>query len=498
MEKDLKRIKKSYGEQMMHLCRELFPKILETEGLLPYLLKEHFPINSHFLAEDIKENNKTNEFKNYIFSLIDVENNSQIVETKSAIELMSDAGYILYPECKTEKDIQSFKKWWSSGEELCTFNGGRLGSCRVWFAVKKNAKEIKRKDFKNPTRQNEYGTSVISIQFSRGSGQCLSIKNRYNHTVNNPDNTFNSDLDNIIPGLADAFERDYGARDKSGRSKSIFELNNYVCVNGKFYHYNYELGNIYYCDGGVIIDNFEVKRLPPHQMLMDYFVVDFNKKTISIIDENFQDSFCDSIDKIKQMSFSNGILRILAEDGNEIEIGVSPRNEIISYKNKNLQIMHRKFLMYNKNLRVLDTPNLKHMGYMCLFNNKAMTELILPQLERMDYSCFSWNKSIIKLSLPKLETMGARCFQNNNFVTELSLPKLETMGGKCFQNNKFVTELSLPELRVMGEKCFYHNKELTKLILPKLENMRDECFNKNVVMTELNLPELKTMRGFCF
>ena len=39
---DLKIIKKHYGEKMSHLCRELFPTILETPGKLSYLLLEKF------------------------------------------------------------------------------------------------------------------------------------------------------------------------------------------------------------------------------------------------------------------------------------------------------------------------------------------------------------------------------------------------------------------------------------------------------------------------
>ena len=34
MNSDLKLIKKKYGEEMSHLCHELFPVILEQEGLL--------------------------------------------------------------------------------------------------------------------------------------------------------------------------------------------------------------------------------------------------------------------------------------------------------------------------------------------------------------------------------------------------------------------------------------------------------------------------------
>ena len=34
MNSELKQIKKLYGEEMMHLCRRLFPTILENEGVL--------------------------------------------------------------------------------------------------------------------------------------------------------------------------------------------------------------------------------------------------------------------------------------------------------------------------------------------------------------------------------------------------------------------------------------------------------------------------------
>ena len=80
-------------------------------------------------------------------------------------------------ECKTESDIQEFRKYYAPGEELCTFNGGRLNRCHVFFAVKKNVDQITRTNFLNPQRQDEYGTSVISIQFTRGKPNILSIKN---------------------------------------------------------------------------------------------------------------------------------------------------------------------------------------------------------------------------------------------------------------------------------------------------------------------------------
>ena len=200
---DLKIIKKYYGEKMSHLCRELFPTILETPGKLSEIILNTFE-PSRLLYEDLMRFNLKLHFQNLIYGLYGVEDTDEPV-TKTPEELLDEAGYILY-ECHSEKDIQSFKKYYAPGEALCTFHGGRLERCHVFFAVKKNVDQIKREDFKCPHRQDEYGTSVISIQFSRGSTNTISIKNRYNHRVENPDATFSNNLDNIILGLSDSFE----------------------------------------------------------------------------------------------------------------------------------------------------------------------------------------------------------------------------------------------------------------------------------------------------
>ena len=69
---DLNKIKKYYGENLMHLCRNLFPTLLEKENLLFSLLDSNFE-HSRFLYEDIIDNRLEEQFKNYIYSLVDVE-----------------------------------------------------------------------------------------------------------------------------------------------------------------------------------------------------------------------------------------------------------------------------------------------------------------------------------------------------------------------------------------------------------------------------------------
>jgi hypothetical protein len=64
---DLKRIKKEYGENMSHLCRELFPTILnEKKGELYRIISTHFA-KSKWLYDDIINQDQIKYFQNYIY-----------------------------------------------------------------------------------------------------------------------------------------------------------------------------------------------------------------------------------------------------------------------------------------------------------------------------------------------------------------------------------------------------------------------------------------------
>ena len=484
MDQDLKFIKKHYGEKMMHLCREMFPQILETEALLPKILEEHFVFN-RTLAKDIEEHQLQGDFRNYIFSFIDVGNEKKdILPNKTAIELLEEAGYVLFPECKTEEDVQKFRHYYHrtdgkivkykggkperyQGEELCTFNGGRLNICRIWFAVKKNVDELKRKDFRDPTRQDEYGTSVISIQFTRNKSSNLSIKNRYNHVVKNPDNTFNSDLDNIILGLTEAFHKDYGVKDTNKRS-SRFELDGYVNVNGKFYKYNNEINNIYYCPNNVIIDNFNVKKLPDHQILVDYFVFDIKNKTVSLYDKKIRDSFVDGLKNIQDISLKNNTIILKIKDAEDICIGINDSRQMISLVDSSIKNCDKNFLNENKSLVKLDLPNLTKCGFCFLYRNNNLTQLSLPNLKECGDDFLRSNKRLTVLSLPNLTKCGYGFLRNNNSLTNLSLPNLTKCNWRFLYSNNSLKTLSLPNLIKCGDEFLYCNNSLTDLDLPKL------------------------------
>ena len=435
---DLKLIKKYYGENMMHLCRELFPTLLETDGLLFKILSDNF-YYSKLLYNDIVEQYMEEEFKDYIYSFINVEKNNEIIVNKTPFELMKDAGYTLY-ECKSEYDIQRFKKYYARNEQLCTFRGNRLYSCYVFFAVKDNVDEIKREDFDKPSREDLYGTSVISIQFRKGDKNTVSIKNRYNHSVNNPDNTFCNNLDTIIPGLVRSFEREYNLN-ISKESIFDFELNNYAMdKDGKYFKYNYEINNVYYGPNNLIIDNFEqVSDLDPAKLLvLDYYIFDLENKTIKCFDDTIVDTFpaaFKNIDKMEILKITNtsnkelliyhdGVIsKIVFDDKNRIkELNYQGDMKIIE------QFMPENIYLYKIKLEKAEIIGKSFMN----LNNLYIKFVDLPNVLSIGYGCLCHVDSIASFKAPKVTDIGDFFFEDgiskSVIVGELDLSSLENIG----------------------------------------------------------------------
>ena len=447
MNDDLTIIKKNYGEKMMHLCRSLFPTILEIPGKLSELLLDNFA-PSKFLYDDVS-GYQIDNFKNYIYSLLD-EKQEDINTNKTPTELLNEAGYNLY-ECKTEEDIQKFKKYYKSGEELCTFNGGRLNKCHVFFAVKKNVDEVKREDFINPKREDIYGTSVISIQFTKGNVNTLSIKNRYNHTVDNPDATFSNNLENIIPGLTKSFEQVYNFN--INQNEKNFKPHNYIKANdGKWYKYNYEINNIYYCPDNTIIDNFEVVKYDPDTYLVvDYFILNLHNKKMFLYDSNLNDSFVDGLQDIKKINIikenDTKKIEVLTDNDNEVTIRIDKYNRIISYENKELVSVNDNFLCENETLSDITLPNLEYVGDNFLYNNRGLEKISFPKLETVYDYFINWNMIINQVDLPNLKYCGDLFLFENENLEFLSLPNLEEVGYSFLGSNKKLKFLNVDKLQ---------------------------------------------------
>ena len=516
MNYDLKVIKKKFGENMMKLSRELFPTLLEEKGLLSGLFLDNFN-PSKTLYDDIKKNHLEKEFKMFIYSFL---NEDEVIENskKTPKELFEEEGYDFY-ECKTEEDIQKFKKYYARGEELCTFKGKRLDKCYVFFAVKKNVDEIKRENFKNPIREDEYGTSVMSIQFIKDEAHTLSIKNRYNHALleGNPDATYRNNLENIAPGLTKSFENTYGLVQFNPNTN--FEMKNYVRgKDGKFYKYNYEINNIYYCTDNIIIDNFEVKKLPKERyIVMDYFILDMKEKKITLYDESINDSFVSSIKNIKKIDAlkedSNKMVIIIGEEGNMI-IKLDPNDRIIEINNETLKSVSDNyfskskyidklylnnvvevgdnFLNKNKSLSKISMDNVKVIGKNFLEYNDSIEEISLLNVERIGYGFMfnSNNPKMKKINMPKVEIIGNSFMFSNYSVMEVFMPNVKSIGNNFFIFNSIISTLNLPLVETIGDSFLENNELLYKLYLPNVTNIGYNFLKKNQVLKKIVIPNV--------
>ncbi len=134
----------------------------------------------------------------YLVSLMNVEIDEDIPFVKPEV-LANQAGYDYY-HVTNYIDMLKFRTYYSKYEQLCSFeDASRCEYYHVVWLVKHDWDKISRGN--PPMREDEYGTSVLCIQMLQDGG-FISIKNRYNHTVLNPDNTYNSNPDNIIQGLS--------------------------------------------------------------------------------------------------------------------------------------------------------------------------------------------------------------------------------------------------------------------------------------------------------
>ncbi len=495
MNNDLKIIKKKYGEEMMHLCRDLFPTLLEKEGLLPSLLLHSFH-ESHSLAQDIISEQLEYEFKSYIYQQVDVndvENNKITKIDKTPEELLKDAGYQLY-ECHTEEDIQMFKKYYAPGEELCTFQGGRLHRCHVFFVVKDNVDEIKREDFIKPSREDVYGTSVMSIQFTKDFSHTLSIKNRYNHRVNNPDSTFANNLDNIIPGLTDSFDKYYGMHQQF--TCDNFELPGYVKANdGKYYKYNCEIGNVYYCEDNVIIDNFEVKEYPKEKYLVfDYFILDLQSKMASLYDLDIVDSFPDILDEIEKINIEkDGDKKtvVIKQRGQEdaVLLGLDRSNNLVSFRNNHVENIPNDFLSYNERLKVLEMENAVIIGDNFLCSNWDLETLELSNATIIGNSFLNENRSLCHIELPKVTNIGQGFLEYNQLISSCQFPSLEVIGNYFMRCNKKLNQIELPKATMIGNFFLEYNENINRVYLPEVKEIGISFLKCNKKLSSIELPK---------
>ena len=429
----------------------------------------------------------------------------------------------MLPECKTPENILGFEHYYTPHEKLCTFLDPkeRLKNCRVWFAVQDGAEKLNRSEFTTPTRQDKYGVSVISIQFSRGSGSTVSIKNRYNHTVSNPDATFGNNLDNIYPGLTQAFINTYGI--DLSLSNVSFDMPGYIMASdGIYYKKNSEVEGIAYCENNVVIDREgKIKKLDTSRYLLaDYLVFDIKDKKIAPYDD-FYDGIMDTESGIIKMQVEKdkeGNKRIyLIHDADRISyFDIDKCGKLVNYTNdfaksadgmfldhahnlKSLSMANCEktatcFLSDNIFLQKLNIPSLIEAGSFFLCNRNTFLEnLDLPNLEKTG-SCFFRSSYLHDIYLPKLTKMGDNSFVYANYLKNFCLPNLESVPDNVLRNASLLQTVDLPKVKSVGKNFLSCNcNKVTHANFESLETAGDQFMSSTESLKELKIPKLKSI-----
>ena len=526
MKTDYELLKEDYGERFAKFCRDNFP-LLQEKSVLYKTISSIIAPTKH-IYNDLVENYQEENFVKYVYSkYCKTEKREEVKVFQSPEELMLQAGYRLY-KCETVEDVMKFKCYYEPREVLCTFDSPeeRLQKYHVFFAVKTNIDEIARNNFKIPERQDEYGTSVISLQFYKGDNSYLSIKNRYNHTVKNPDSTFSNNLDNIINGLSASFNSFYGYNPSSSIEDDWFEMDNYVkASDDKYYHYNYELFNIYYCENNVVIENFEPTFYNKSRyILIDYML--FDRKDKKIVDYSLNsDEFFPEIEQFKD------IVKIDVEKcsdevnckkvsvmckGNEepITLIVDDRGRLIKFYNPNLQIVDNFYFYTNQYMQEIELknvqkianhflkdnaeikrcylPNVKEIGSWCLSGANRLETIYLPKCEIIDSNFLVCARSLKSISLPEVKEIGKDFLNFGTHLETIYAPKLEFAGSRFLADNHFLEELNLPSLKILPAGMLKENKNLKRLIVPNCMYIQDYClFESNINMEEFYAPNVR-------
>ena len=538
---ELNSIKKKYGESFMHVCRELFPTMLEDDGLLSSILADYFATNNRDLGETIREKRLESQLKEFILSKVnDKKERIDTLETtdKDPYELLNEVGYQLF-ECRTEEDIQEFKKYYADKEELCTFNGGRLDRAFVFFAVKKNALELDRKSFKKPQREDEYSTSVISIQFTKERRTTVSIKSRYNHTVENPDATYGNDLDKIIPGLADSFTRLIKNRGYFYSDANVEKLHIPGYVVGpdkKYYKYNLETGGIYFCPGNVIIDGSRIRpdeSEKDHLIVMDNYILDMQKKNQKFLTGDdaqwyfgIKDSFVDNFFKPKEVIDEDGqkdfkleskIAKVVInknfqrpnnrtveiylkghEKDEPVIIELNKDNQIVGYSNKYATKIGNRFMENNTTLEWINLPNVTSIGDKFLAKNNSLKAISIPKVTDIGSEFLHSNKVLEEINAPELRAVGDWFLADNREIRKACFPKLEIIGDQFMINNRELHTLEIPRVVRIGNHALTYNKMISEISCPRVQEIGRGFLENNELLHRIYMPDVKKIgSSFC-
>ena len=340
----------------------------------------------------------------------------------------------------------------------------------------------------NPEREDEYGTSVISIQIVK-TGGFISIKNRYNHTVNCPDDTFDNNPDKIILGLTNSLRKYFNV--EFNVSEKILP-DNYIFVGDRLVQYNRELNNIYFGSNYYVKGSEIIKLKPESQIMLDFIVFDMENKTMFTPNNNDGNTY-----KVLSEAFSgkkiqrkkdNDKIILSTEDGNRI---VVKNGNIIGLSLPNIKEIPDDFMSYPNSLEYIELPNVKKIGNKVLSFHNAIKSINFPKVEEIGDSFLYVNNCLETVIMPCVKKIGVCFLRDNRFVKSIDMPDVEDLGNCFLDRNEILTSVNLPKVKRIGNFFLEMNNSLKTLDLPKVKKIGSVFMSNNNTLISLKIPNVK-------
>jgi len=411
------------------------------------------------------------------------------------------------------------------GELLCTiysnfdYGANRFDSHYIIHAVRKEVVGDDKlpeskwhiKPSNNPERQDPYGTSVISIQIPKVGGS-ISIKNRYNHTVDNPDSTFDNNPDNIVLGLTNSLQKHFDVKFNTAKKPMP---SNFCIINDQFVRYNQEINNVYF-GPNYYFSGSDITRLnKDFQVMLDCFILD--KRTGTVYNPGNADDSCFPVlkdlfqgkkieekkSKSGQQLFADGTHIATVKDGELTYINLSNVTQMAPYflnHNKKLESIDLSpklthltagFLGNNENLASIDLPNVTKIDFAVLMHNKNLASIDLPNVTKIDDMFLQHNENLASINLPKVTEIGDNFLECNTQLTSIDLPNATKIGEDFLEKNKQLSYINLsPDITEINKGFLRYNQNLTLIDLPNVTKIGDTFLEYNENLISINLPNV--------
>lgn len=542
-------LKKKFGETAAKTVRSKIPIALDYPTEFVDFITAKIPIKEDvsFIVDKMGDN------LDGLFRIA-IKKNSDAADAngKTPEELSKEAGYVFHRP-STADDILVFKKDFKNAELLCTYNNveGRAHKNFI-FWLRRNeaetvlhAKEVTQEYLKeqsegailwrdyldkkglkkddgsydlsnlDPRREDPYGTSSMSVQIGRTGDDlsvgAISIKNRYNHTVLSPDNTFDNKLDNIISGLEKAIYGIQGVPEKREASGRPPQLPDNIAQDneGKLFKYDMQEYGVYISKNGYIINRVLHIIDKSTQKIFDDYLVDTKKKSAKSLTSGRE-----LVPNINKVSFDKNAIKIQTDDGS---LNLEFTDGVLDKLSGDVKNIGDKFMNYNKSLTNIDLPLVEKIGYEFLYFNKSLKNINLPLVKSVADEFLYSNESLKSIDLPLVQVIGEKFMRMNESLENVNLPYVSIIGPDFLKNvenlktidlpsveivgsnflyfNKYLENINLPNLKVILNDFLYYNLSLKNINLPLVNNIGNDFLTYNENMEEINLPSVKNIGG---